>query len=159
MARRDAVSLDGIKEVQRALKANGPEMTKAVRQAVTAAVFDIAKEANQLVPVDTGNLRSTQNVEVKPVGAYGVEGTISYGDTAAPYAIVQHEGLDLWHPPKPPGKTKVGGRSGTGPVEPGTGRGPKYLEYPYLQETGDWPNKLVKRIRALFHFQTAPGAK
>lgn len=149
-----SVRLEGIPEVAAALRANDQALQTAVNQAFYAAVLQIGKRANQLVPVDTGNLRSSQKIDwsSRVLGA-----SISYGGTAAPYAIIQHERLDLWHPPKPPGKSKVGKRSGTGTVEPGTGRGPKYLETAFMEETSRWPQKLIDRIRAHYRVVTAEG--
>lgn len=145
MAKSGNVRFEGIPEVVAALRANDQKIQMATNQAFFAAVTQIGKRANQLVPVDTGNLRSSQKIEwsARTLGA-----SISYGGTAAPYAVVQHERLDFWHPPKPPGKSKVGKRSGTGPIQPGTGRGPKYLETAFLEETSKWPEKLTERIRA-----------
>jgi len=144
--------IDGIPEVVAALRANDQYIRTATNQAFFAAVTAIGKRANQLVPVDTGNLRSSQKIEwsARTLGA-----SISYGGTAAPYAVIQHERLDFYHPPKPPNKSKVGGRSGTGTVEPGTGRGPKYLETAFMEETSKWPEKLTWRIRA--HYRKLVG--
>jgi hypothetical protein len=148
------VRFDGIPEVVAALRANDQLIEQATNQAFYAAVTQIGKRANRLVPVDTGNLRSSQKIEWSPrvLGA-----SISYGGTAAPYAIVQHERLDFFHPPKPPNKSKVGRRSGTGTVEPGTGRGPKYLETAFLEEVSRWPEKLTARIRAHYRALTSGG--
>jgi len=105
-------------------------MQTATRRAVTRITTETARRSNELVPFDTGNLARSRIVKLPRKGSATAKGTIAYGGTAAPYAVVQHEGLDLWHPPKPPSKSKVGGNQGTGPVAAGSGRGPKYLEYP-----------------------------
>lgn len=149
-----SVTFQGIPEVVAALRANDDKIRLATNQAFYASVLHIGKRANQLVPVDTGNLRSSQKIEwsSRVLGA-----SISYGGTAAPYAVIQHERLDFWHPPKPPNKSKVGQRSGTGTVEPGTGRGPKYLETAFLEETSRWPEKLAQRIRAHYRLLASGG--
>ena len=107
---------------------------KKVKIATTRAVVRVTNEtsrrAGELVPFDTGNLARSKVVTLPTLASKNAEGRIAFGGTAAPYAAVQHENLELWHPPKPPGKSKVGGNQGTGPVAPGTGRGPKFLEYP-----------------------------
>ena len=144
---KSGVSFQGIPEVKAALAADMAGMTVAVKQALYASLLDIGKAANQLVPVDTGNLRSSQEIQMSPTN---LGGSISYGGSAAPYAVIQHENLNLWHPPKPPNKSKVGRRSGSGPVPVGTGRGAKYLEIPFIEETSAFPEKLIKRIRALY---------
>jgi hypothetical protein len=152
MARRNEfqIQLEGMPELKRALESQHPKMDMAVKQAIYGAALEIARDANDLVPVDTGNLRSSQNVQYKK-GLEGHEVTVSYGDTATAYALVQHERLDFWHPPKPPNKSVVGGRQGTGPVLPGSGRGAKYLEIPFMKEVSEYPQKLVQRIRVAFH--------
>jgi hypothetical protein len=141
------VRIDGVETVQRELGRSGAQVETAMKRAMFDAVNEIARGADQLVPVDTGNLRASRMVDIKQVGQR-VEAEVTYGGTGTQYALVQHENLELWHPPKPPGKSKVGGRQGSGPVEPGSGRGPKYLEVPFTQEVTNWPAGLVTRMRA-----------
>jgi hypothetical protein len=139
--------VEGVNALRRELGVSTRQAETATKRAMFDAVNAIARGADKLVPVDTGNLRSSRMVDIKQAGSR-IEAEVSYGGTGAAYALVQHENLDFWHPPKPPGKSKVGNRQGTGPVAPGEGRGPKYLEVPYLAETGRWPGALVDRIRA-----------
>jgi hypothetical protein len=148
-----SVRLDGLKDLQKALAATADQMADATAKGIYDMVNEIAKESSRLVPVDTGALRASRTVDVRrTLSGLGVEAEIAYGGAAAPYAVIQHERLDLWHPPKPPGKTVVGGRSGTGPIEPGQGRGPKYLEHPFTQHMDAMPENLMKRIRAHVRF-------
>lgn len=124
---------------------------RAMSMALTTAIADIAGKADEMVPVDTGQLRASQHIEYPGTsGGRTIEATISYGGPSAPYALVQHENPDLWHPPKPPGKRQVGGRQGKGPTEPGdkTSGGPKYLEYPFDQEVQTWPEGFRQRLIA-----------
>lgn len=146
------VVITGIPEVQAGIKQYGDKMYAAAARALYAAGNDVARQADSLVPVDTGILRGSQDVKrQKNATTKNASVTITYGGPANKYAIVQHERLDFWHPPKPPGKSVVGGRQGTGPgPDPNTGRGPKYLEKPFMEETGAWPGRLVTRIRAEF---------
>jgi hypothetical protein len=145
-----SVSLSGIEDIVAAFSWAPEQMRQAVNQAITAAATDVGLEADNLVPEDTGALRSSQNIGIRDKGEV-IEAEVSYGDTATPYALVQHERLDFWHPPKPPGKSVVGKRSGTGPgTDPSTGRGPKYLERPFMEETANYPEKMAQRIRVHF---------
>lgn len=144
------VDITGIEELKRALAHDTGAIRDSVSRAIVAIANDISNKADQLVPVDEGVLRSSRNLKVTK-NTKGVDVAITYGGAAAPYAIVQHERLDFWHPPKPPGKSKVGNRQGTGPVPPGAGRGPKYLEHPFLQETADFADKIVRHVRAEFY--------
>ena len=141
--------MEGLKETLNSLDKLGIDIKKATAAAVFSTAQAIAHKADELVPVDTGVLRATQDVSrQKSLTQKDYRSVISYGGPSAPYALAQHEELDWWHPPKPPGKSKVGKRSGKGPVAPGTGRGPKYLEHPFLEETANWPASIVARIRA-----------
>ena len=109
---------------------------------------EVAAKADDLVPFDTGTLSNTQSIRFPAaISGNDIKGQITYGGPSAPYAVVQHENVDLWHPPKPPGNTR--GRTGTGPVSPGQGRGPKYLEYPLKMAFRDYDKKIVNRIKAL----------
>lgn len=143
----------GIPEVKQALMVNGRKVSAAVDRAVVSVANDILNKADQRVPVDEGILRSSGFLDIKrgggPVGG-GLVITIGYGGAASEYAIVQHERVDFWHPPKPPAKSKVGGRQGTGPGPDSSGRGAKYLERPFLEETADLNEKIVRHIRAEF---------
>lgn len=96
---------------------------RGVKLGVGQILLEIGARADELVPFDTGALSRSQTTSVETVGK-NIVGEIGYGGPAAPYALVQHEDLTLSHPPK---------SKGGGPVAPGQGRGPKYLEYPSKQ--------------------------
>lgn len=49
------------------------------------------------VPVDTGALRSTGRVEGPTFTRHSPEVELSFGGSAAPYALVQHEHLEYHH--------------------------------------------------------------
>lgn len=150
MANLGNFDIRGIPEVKQRLMLEKEKVERAVNRAIVSVANDIFNRADQLVPVDEGILRSSGRLDVKPKQA-GIEVTITYGGASIPYAIVQHERLDFWHPPKPPGKSKVGGRQGTGPgPDPSTGRGPKYLERPFLEEAGKLQETILKHVRAEF---------
>lgn len=150
MANLGNFDIRGIPEVKQRLMVEKEKVERAVNRAMVSVANDIFNRADQLVPVDEGILRSSGRLDVKPKQA-GIEITITYGGASASYAIVQHERLDFWHPPKPPGKSKVGGRQGTGPgPDSSTGRGPKYLERPFLEEAGKLQETILKHVRAEF---------
>jgi hypothetical protein len=144
-------NVKGIPEVRKALKIDLEGVTMACRRGMYDAGETILGEAKNVIPFDTGNLSSTATQTERLVGSrYEVE--IGFGGEEAPYALVQHERLDFWHPPKPPSKSKVGKRSGTGPgVDPQTGRGAKYLERPMLDHFKDHPATLLAYIRKHYH--------
>lgn len=147
------VNVRGMRELSDAIDANVEGLQQALGRALYSAAEDIAADSQDLVPFDTGDLAGSMSVDASALMAGTPEVEITYGTA---YALVQHERLDLWHPPKPPGNSR--GRTGTGPVAPGSGRGPKYLEFPFAQETSQYPAKLLDRIRAHYNIVKAQGA-
>lgn len=137
--------LTGVPEIMKALQRDFEATDQALKAGVYNMAEDILKQSEQLVPVDEGTLRGSRTIDKSLLGTKYLV-TVGYGGPAAPYALVQHERLDFWHPPKPPGKNSAG-MSGRGPVKPGKGRGPKYLEIPFLNMKKKFPNALVAYVR------------
>ena len=142
------VRVTGLDDIRRLIRANDRKVIAATRRAVTAEVVELGRRADELIPMDTGNLRNSQIIKLPPPLGHSrsIVGSVEYGGTAAPYALKQHEDLELWHPPKPPGKSIVKGRQGTGPVAPGQGRGPKYLEHPFKRQQKRFSARLAARV-------------
>ncbi|CAB4155997.1 hypothetical protein UFOVP665_36 [uncultured Caudovirales phage] len=138
----------GMKEIRLALIADAEGITRALNAGLYNMAEDILAESQNLVPFDEGILAGSKTQqEVKGASKY----SIAVGYDAA-YALVQHERLDFYHPPKPPNKSKVGKRSGTGPgIDPATGRGPKYLERPFQKFTKNYARILTAYVRK--HYQ------
>ena len=141
------VRVEGLADIRRLIRANNRKVIAATRRSVTAEVVELGRRADELVPFDTGNLMRSQVIKLPTPKGHSIVGTVEYGGTAAPYALKQHEDLELWHPPKPPGKSKVGKRQGTGPVAPGQGRGPKYLEYPFNKMKKTFARDITKYVK------------
>jgi hypothetical protein len=141
-----AIVIKNIDQLNKALLDANLVVIEATREAITEITNDVARESRELVPFDTGNLSRSRVVKYPKVLSDRPKGEISYGGPGAPYAVVQHEMLDWWHPPKPPGRSKVGKKQGTGPVAPGQGRGPKYLEYPLKRKQAGFSKLLIKTI-------------
>lgn len=140
------IRIEGIDDALAAIGRSEKAVVRAAKVAITEVAVDVARRADQLVPFDTGALHGSQIVDLPTTARKRIEATISYGGPAAPYAVVQHEDLDLWHPPKPPGKSKVGKKQGVGPVEPGEGRGPKYLSHPLMEKEKTFDTEIVDAI-------------
>ena len=154
MAKRGGVEISvlGLRELAEAMEANSREMTVAVGRALWDAAQAIGNESQNLVPVDTGNLKGSMSYERSGVTTTKPVIEIRYG---TPYALYQHEKLDLYHPAR---DGNTAGRRGSGPTAPGTeGGSPKYLEFPFLAETSQYPTKLVERIRRHFNVVRARG--
>lgn len=155
MARRGGVEVSvlGLRELAEAMEANSREMTVAVGRALWDAAQAIGNESQNLVPVDLGDLKASMNYQRRGLTTTSPEIEIRYG---TPYALYQHEKLDLYHPGRNP--KRKGATAGTGPTAPGTpGGSPKYLEFPFLEETSQYPTKLVARIRHHFNVVRARG--
>ena len=142
------VRVTGLDDIRRLIRANDRKVRAATGRAITAEVVELGRRADELIPMDTGNLRNSQILKLPPPLGHSrsIVGSVEYGGTAAPYALKQHEDLELWHPPKPPGKSKVGSKQGTGPVAPGQGRGPKFLEFPFKRQQKRFSARLAARV-------------
>jgi len=125
MASSKSIRIEGIPELMAALRQDQVRTVAAMNRALYAAAQHIAQGADELVPVDTGNLRSTQQVVPSKMGTKNMSVEIAYGGPSAAYALVQHE-KDFNHP--------EGGQK-------------KYLEVPFLEEVSAWPSRLMARIR------------
>ena len=109
--------LTGIQEVFNEFSALKIDAELAMLRAVETAIVDIAGHADEMVPRDEGELRASQDIIRPKRRGDTIEASISYGGPSAQYALVQHENMKLWHPPKPPGKQKSAGhRQGQGPT-------------------------------------------
>ena len=149
MAKRGGIDVNvlGLRELAEAMEANSREMTVAIGAALNDAANAIGDASQTLVPIDTGDLRASMNYQRTGLTTTKPEIEIRYG---TPYALYQHEKLELSHPSH--------ARGGAGPTAPGTeGGSPKYLEFPFLAETSQYPQKLVERIRTHFHVIRARG--
>lgn len=145
----DGVKVDirGIKEFVDAIDANIDAMRYALGRGLHDAAQKIGADSQDLVPIDTGDLKGSMNIEATGIGGASPEVEIAYGSV---YALYQHENLNLSHPSR--------ARGGLGPTAPGTpGGSPKYLEHPFMEEVGNYPRKLVERVRANYHEVEARG--
>jgi hypothetical protein len=149
----DGVKVDirGIKEFVDAIDANIDAMRDALAKGLWEAAKDIGDRSQDLAPIDTGNLKGSMRREPNDkhmmLATPSPEVTINY---TAPYALFQHENLNLSHPSR--------ARGGAGPTAPGTpGGSPKYLEFPFMEEVGHYPRRLVERVRAEYHAVQAKG--
>ena len=141
MATDKAINVFGIAEVKNGMTVNKNKMIAAINSAMYDAANDVLNHAMNIVPIETGNLKSSSDITAKPSKAdVHTKINISFGGktTGAPaganYAVYVHENLSADHsPPK-----YQGGQA-------------KYLEQPFLDETSKWPNALIKRIRVWYH--------
>tara|TARA_R100001510_G_C7651440_1_gene209112 strand:+ start:759 stop:1223 length:465 start_codon:yes stop_codon:yes gene_type:complete len=145
------ITVTGMADLRKKLAAGNLVVIEASREAVTDITEQVALKSQNLVPFDTGALARSMVIKYPIIKSDNPKGEIAYGGVAAPYAVVQHELEDLYHPPKPPGKRKVSKKSGSGPTSPGTGRpkgSPKYLQHP-LEQIG--PRGFQKHLLKLIN--------
>ena len=138
------VKMEGIKDLKRILK----NADIKIRIAANKEVFDIANdiliEAGSLAPFDEGMLEGSGTLTgMGPAAGPLIKLTVAFGGPAAPYALIQHENEDYFHPgksAKPPG---------TGPGIPGQTRAAKYLEKPAKKHQATIVPRLIGAIKAV----------
>lgn len=100
--------IDGLREVYKDLQLTEEEIIKAALKGQKILAQNILGESQKLVPVDTGTLKRSGNIQTEDNIT-----TISYN---TPYALKQHEDATLNHP--------NGGEA-------------KYLERPFNEKAGE----------------------
>ena len=135
---KSSIRIEGLDDVRRLIDEGERKVIQAAKVAVYEVTNDVARKSGELVPFDSGALRGSRAIKLPTTR--NLVGEVTYGGPGAPYAVVQHENLELFHPAKP---------LGAGPVAPGQGRGPKYLEFPLKMARKDFDKLIVNRIKAL----------
>jgi hypothetical protein len=141
--------IEGLDNLRLVLKSTDPKVKLVVSTVLDQVARDIGDRSQSLVPFDTGQLHDSLTIQRVDTPRAIVK-VVGYGGKASSYALIQHENEEFWHPPKPPGKSKVGGHSGTGPGIPGQTRGAKYLEKPALQQQRTLGRRLITALNAAF---------
>jgi hypothetical protein len=99
----------------------------ALAEAVYAEANAIMATSLRLCPIDTGALRSSGHVELPKIEGRGVTVEMGYGGAAAPYALIVHERMGVFH--QPPTQAK-------------------YLEQPFLEASKGMADRLGHLMRA-----------
>lgn len=119
------VRVSGIDRMSERLAGLGQQLETALGDALRDELLSRVLPASQeLVPVDTGDLRDTAYVDGPFIVEGGVGVTFGYGDSDVNYALLQHENLDFAHP--------NGGQA-------------KFAETALLAWTKDGPGRVVLR--------------
>jgi hypothetical protein len=140
------VRLEGLEDLRRVLATADLKIKVAVNREVDKIATDIENESMTLVPFDEGILAGSVTKTKSSTGGF-ISQTVAYGGPGAPYALIQHENMEFWHPPKPPGKSKVGKKSGIGPGIPGQTQGAKYLEIPAKRHQRTLVPRMIAAIK------------
>lgn len=93
------VTVEGSEEAMASYERLADEFDAAVAQAVFLEANDIMNRSQELVPVDTGTLKSSGSVEPPDISPGHVVVRLGYGGAASEYAVVVHENLDAYHAP------------------------------------------------------------
>lgn len=126
-----------------------PNLIKGLRQVangtvkkVDSALYEkgehiMGRSKSEFVPVDLGNLMNDGFVNPTERKGYVISVTMGYGGSADAYAVAVHEHPSEHSPPSWQGKEVTFNPSG---------RGPKYLERPLLEEERGLAEWIAKRI-------------
>lgn len=99
-----------------------------VKAALYQEALEIMAASKELVPVDTGVLRSSGHVEKPQDDGRGVTVTLGYGGAAQEYALIVHEDLTARHK---------------------DGQTAKYLERPMLERQPNVVKNVVAKINRM----------
>ena len=126
----------GLDKLLGALKRADKDSLNAVGQALYAEALDVAKEADMLVPYDSGDLARSQVVHLPKVAGGKIFVDITYGGPAKAYAQKQHDNLTYRHPSKASGL-------------PLNGRQAKYLSTPAEKAMTGFIHRMSVRVEAI----------
>ena len=134
------VKITGINELKRILKTADFKIRMAANVEIHKIASAILSESKALVPFDKGILRGSAHLKAGGAASKVVMSqTVEYGGPAAPYALIQHEDLDYFHPAKARGGTSTG--------IPGRNRAAKYLEMPAKRHQATVVPRLIAAIK------------
>jgi len=136
MVSRDIGMWHGLDKLLGALKRADKDTLDAVGQALYAEALDVAKEADMLVPYDSGALARSQVVHLPKLAGGKVFVDITYGGPAKKYAQRQHDNLLFRHPSKASGL-------------PLNGRQAKYLSSPAEKAMTGFVHRMSIRVEAI----------
>jgi hypothetical protein len=91
------IELQGIEELQKKLIAGGSRVVPAVAQAMNEEGQIIFDKSQDLVPVETAALINSGRLELAKQVGNALEIEITYGGSAASYAMYVHEDPDAIH--------------------------------------------------------------
>lgn len=119
------IQLVGMEKLQRLLVAGGRPAVQAVGKALYEEALEAFDKSQDVVPVDTGVLRSSGNVDAPKWSGDSVSVDISYGGAASQYAMIVHESLEARH---------------------AAGKSAKYLETPVVQQTDGMSSRIAEKV-------------
>lgn len=116
------IQLVGMDRLQKLLVAGGSAAVKAVGKGLYNEALMAFDKSQEVVPVETGVLRSSGQVGQPEWHGESVSVEISYGGAASQYALIVHENLEAHH---------------------ASGKQAKYLEEPVAKQTAGMGDRLA----------------
>jgi hypothetical protein len=94
-----SINLEGLAAAQAGLESVPAKINEGFKMALRGWAEDVLARSQQLVPINTGRLKSTGQVNGPEMKNGVLEVHIGYGDRrSAFYAAIVHERLDVRHP-------------------------------------------------------------
>lgn len=97
MAIQIKADIQGTENLLKALLVSGEAVTREVGRFLYQEATEVFNRSQDIVPIDTGALRSSGAVFQPEVEGTEIFVTVQYGGAAAPYAAIQHENLEYHH--------------------------------------------------------------
>lgn len=124
MAGDIGVTITGLDQLTARLNQLAQQLPEAVGRELYRDMAGVMAESQQIVPVDTGALRDSGEVDRPETSGGNVSVSLHYGGGSVDYALIQHERLDYHHP---------------------NGGSAKFLEVPLHQWADAGPQAVVER--------------
>lgn len=99
MAVEFKAQISGTEQLLKALLVSNEAIVKETGRLLYYEATQVFDRSQDIVPIDTGALRSSGFVQQPEVKGNEISVTVAYGGAAAPYAVIQHENLEYHHEP------------------------------------------------------------
>lgn len=94
----ESIHIQGMDELRRKLAQASEKAMPYLKEAMRAAGQQAMTESHKEVPVLTGTLKRSGQLQSVEQDGHQIIVTVGYGGPAIPYALYQHERTDLAHP-------------------------------------------------------------
>ena len=126
------IEITNLKDFEKKMNAFPGQVVEEAALVLREEAEEVMTRSKELVPVDTGTLRSTGHVPPTRRERNTVEVDMAYGGPAAAYAVHVHENIKAWIHWSVPGT------------------GPKFLERPYVESLQKIPDRLREAFKRAF---------
>jgi hypothetical protein len=144
------LQITGLKELADKLRTAGKGLEAEVGRELYQFGEEVMTASKLVVPVRTGTLMNTGQVQPPATEGVQVVVRLGYGGPAAPYALYVHEALEGAQSPNPSWSWAKDVAHGGEIHWTRPGSGPKYLENPLKERQGELPRRIRDAVmRAL----------